>query len=238
MKKTNGLFLSLAMICFSFSAFSQQKNLVTSFASKEIAVDPNSPPLPMDGNLKDGEFALTFDDGPDPLTTPKILEILKKHGIKATFFEVGSMVEAQPEITRQILKAGHSVGSHSWNHADLATLAIDEAMGNIKRGHKAVELAGNFHTPFFRFPFFSWTDELMTVVRGLGLTPFHANVVTEDWMTPDPKELLEKSLGMLETEKHGIILFHDIQPQTAEMLDAFLDEFEARGYTSVVFRAK
>ncbi|MGZ3695829.1 MAG: polysaccharide deacetylase family protein, partial [Bdellovibrionota bacterium] len=105
-------------------------------------------------------------------------------------------------------------------------------------GHSTVEAAAGrrFHSHFFRFPGFSSTPELIEALKPLGLTAFNANIVTEDWATPNPQELLEKSLAMVENEQHGIVLFHDVQPQTAEMLDEFLSEIKKRGFKTVVFR--
>jgi peptidoglycan-N-acetylglucosamine deacetylase len=226
-------------ICIVFAGISAGAGLPAQASiTQEILIDPSQPPLPSDGNLKDGQFALTFDDGPDPLNTMRILKTLKKYDIKATFFEVGTFAALYPEVTKEILKQGHSLGSHSWDHSDLATLSLKEGTENILQGHTAVErAAGNgFHTPFFRFPFFSSTPELDSALMAQGLTAFSANTVPGDWMTPDPKKLLANSLAALDAQKHGIFLLHDVHPQTAEMLDAFLEQFVAKGYRTVVFR--
>lgn len=211
----------------------------SSGVSREVTIDPGAQ-LPVDGNLKDGEIALTFDDGPDPVITTKILNILKKYEVKAVFFQIGIFAQNHPEMAKEILAQGHSLGSHSWDHSDLAALPLNEAIANLVRGHEAVEKASgpHFHTPFFRFPKFSDSNELKKAVSNIGFTAFYANIITEDWMTPDPKVLLQKSLDALEANKKGIVLFHDIQPQTAEMLEAFLKEIFARGYKTVVFRSK
>ena len=235
--KTPPIFITALPLLFVL--LSTPSSFAGKLMSREVFVDPRAS-LAADGGLSDGEFALTFDDGPAPHITRKILAILRAHEVKAVFFEVGLNAEAHPELTQQILKEGHSLGSHSWDHADLATLPLADAVENIERGHAAVLSAagGRFSTPFFRFPGFSWTAQLLDAVQKLGLLPFQANIVTEDWMTPDPRELLKKALAMVDREKHGILLFHDIQPQTAEMLDAFLTELENRGSKSVVFRAR
>jgi peptidoglycan/xylan/chitin deacetylase (PgdA/CDA1 family) len=200
-------------------------------SSIEVVVEPGTHLL--HGDLPDHHLALTFDDGPEPTLTRRILATLAKHGVQATFFEVGRNAEANPDVTREIAEQGHSLGSHSWDHADLSTLSLDDAIANAERGHVAITGAA----PFFRFPFFRSTDPLMTALHARGLSTFHANIVSEYHVTPDPDELLAKSLAAVEAEQRGIVIFHDIQSQTADMLDAFLDEIEARGYKTVVFRA-
>jgi len=101
-----------------------------------------------------------------------------------------------------------------------------------------VDAAGGAHAPFFRFPQFATSPELLDAAADRGLAVVHANIVTEDWMTPDPDELLAKALAAVEAEGGGIVLFHDVQLSTADMLDAFLTEVADRGYETVVFRPR
>ena len=236
--------LEFMRVCFFLFLFllgqvTGASSLKTWSGTREVFVGVNQAPLPLDGGLKIGEIALTFDDGPDPVTTLKILNILKKHHLKAMFFEVGTSAQAHPEVTRAILNQGHSLGSHSWDHQDLTALPLQDALENIQQGQAAVMQAGHLkQLPFFRFPYFASTPELLAAVQRSGLIAFGANIVTEDWMTPDSRELLAKSLRYVEDQKKGILLFHDVQPQTAEMLDEFLTEINKRGYRTVVFRLR
>ena len=212
---------------------------VDAFAGRVVPVK-NGSAVPLDGALQENEFALTFDDGPDPEITPKILEVLARHGVKATFFEVGERALAHPEITKAVLAAGHALGSHSWDHSDLTQMPEAEAEANIRRGHLAVEEAagGGFHSSFFRFPYFYSNEALQAAVRGMGYSAFPANVVTEDWLAQTPAELLAKSLRFAQEQGHGIILFHDVQPPTPVMMDEFLTAMETRGARFVEFRAE
>lgn len=212
---------------------------LTAFAGRVVPVK-NGTAVPLDGALRANEFALTFDDGPDPEITPKILAVLAKHGVKATFFEVGERALAHPELTKAVLAAGHALGSHSWDHADLTQLPEAEAEANIRRGHRAVEeAAGNgFHANFFRFPYFYSNEALQAAVQGMGYSAFPANVVTEDWLDQTPAALLAKSLRVVKEQGHGIILFHDVQPPTPVMMDEFLTAMEAQGAQFVEFRAE
>jgi peptidoglycan-N-acetylglucosamine deacetylase len=207
--------------------------------STEIVIDPLLTAFTTDGGLAPGQLALTFDDGPDPLTTPRILDILDSHRVQATFFQVGFFAEAHRDVIADVLARGHTLGSHSFSHADLTTLSLQVAIDDIERGHAAVaDAASGAIAPFFRFPMFATSQQLLDAVADRGLAVLHANIITEDWMTPGPDELLAKSLAAVETEGGGIVLFHDNQPQTADMLDAFLTDVIGRGYETVVFRPR
>ncbi|MFH2009890.1 MAG: endo-1,4-beta-xylanase [bacterium] len=208
--------------------------------SLEVVVDPITTRLLIQGDLEQGQLALTFDDGPDPEHTLPLLDILDDHGVKATFFQIGLHAQAHPELTREILARGHALGSHSWDHTDLTELPLPEAVANLEQGHAAVESAAGAgsYLPFFRFPFFASNEDLMTAAAQRGLAVFQANIITEDWLTPDAAELLTNAVDAVEAEGSGIVLFHEYQPQTVEMLDAFLTEIRERGYDTVVFRPR
>jgi peptidoglycan/xylan/chitin deacetylase (PgdA/CDA1 family) len=204
--------------------------------SREVIV--SRAPVPIDGGLNDHEVALTFDDGPDAVITPKVLDVLKKHDMKAVFFLEGDHAEKNPALVKRMLREGHSIGSHSWDHSDLGKMPLNEAMDNLRRGHKAVEAAAGTRTHFFRFPNISSTPALFKGLDEEHLLAFDTNIVTEDWLPMTAKELLAKSLRVLEEKKRGIVLFHDVQAHTGEMLDEFLSELSKRGYTTAVFRSK
>ncbi|MFH1690484.1 MAG: endo-1,4-beta-xylanase [Candidatus Eisenbacteria bacterium] len=208
--------------------------------SIEQLVDPITTPVLTGDELEAGQVALTFDDGPDPVTTLAILEILEAHGVRATFFQIGQHAEAYPEITEEIARRGHALGSHSWDHTDLAQLSLSDAVANLERGHAAVEEAAGVgaYLPFFRFPHLSSNDDLLEAAQRRGLVVFQANIINQDWMTQDVDELLDNALDAVEATGSGIVLFHEYQPQTVEMLDPFLDEIEARGYQTVVFQPR
>jgi len=138
--------------------------------STEVFVDPRLTPFVDDADLADGQLALTFDDGPDPETTGRILDTLLAHGVQATFFQVGMHAESHPEITRRIIAEGHSLGSHSWDHEDLATLPLAEAIDNLERGHGAVQDAAGSQVRFFRLGIAPITGSMATRVGRAGVT--------------------------------------------------------------------
>ena len=239
-RKTALAFTLVVSLCLACRHPEEPQPEVVDWSSREVVVDPVVTPLLLDGGLTDGQVALTFDDGPDPETTPQILEILDDHGVKGTFFQIGMHAQEHPEITQEIVAQGHALGSHGWKHVDLTELPLDEAIANLEQGHAAVEQAAGAgsYLPFFRFPHLSSNGDLMEATAQHALTVFHANIVAEDWMTPDADELLSKALDAVEAEGHGILLLHEYQPQTVEMLDELLDELRQRGYETVVFRPR
>lgn len=186
--------------------------------------------------LADKELVLTFDDGPWPTTTPKVLDALKAECVKATFFLVGRNTEAHPALARREHAEGHTVGHHTYSHPLLDHLSMEKAEADINRGIQRDDLAVygkariNPVTPFFRFPGFASSPALLARMRDRGLVVFGADVWASDWnpMTPDAE--LQLLLGRIEHVGRGIVLLHDTKAQTAHMLPALLRALKVRGY--------
>ncbi len=190
--------------------------------------------------LQPKEVVLTFDDGPMPTVTRSILDTLDRYCTKATFFQVGKMAIAYPSTVRNIIARGHTVGSHTWSHPlSLRRMSIDKANEEIEKGFAAVTLAaGQPVAPFFRFPGLSDSGPMLRHLQQRGIAAFTVDTVSNDSYISDSEKLLERTLKELETQKGGIVLFHDIKPTTARMLPKFLAELQQRGYTVVHMRAK
>jgi len=186
------------------------------------------------------EVVLTFDDGPMPGVTRSILETLDRFCTKATFFSVGRMAVAYPDLVREILKRGHTLGTHTWSHPmNLPRLKGRQAIDQIESGFAAVALAaGQPIAPFFRFPGLSDSAALVRHLEERGIATFTVDVVSNDSYIADPERLVERTLMQLAAESGGIALFHDIKPQTAKALPKLLAEMKARGYRIVHMRAK
>src|SRR3984957_13381542 len=128
--------------------------------------------------LWDHEVVLTFDDGPWPPTTPKVLAALAKECVHATFFLIGKPASEHPELVRRIAAEGHTLGHHSWTHPDLAQIKPADAVEQIDHGISAVEMA--LHgvatttpsTPFFRFPGFESTPATLDLLQARGIVVF------------------------------------------------------------------
>src|SRR3972149_2376488 len=185
------------------------------------------------------ELVLTFDDGPWPGTTPKVLDALKRECVRATFFLLGGSAKAQPALARRALAEGHSIGHHTFAHPRLDHMPLAKAEAEIDRGIAADEVAlygqrrSNPTTPFFRFPGFSSHRALLERLSQRGLVVFGADVWASDWDPMSPEQQLRLILARIERVGRGIVLFHDTKAQTANMLPAFLRELKRRGYRIV-----
>lgn len=187
------------------------------------------------------EVVLTFDDGPWPKTTPAILDALAAECVRATFFLIGDNAKARPALVRRELAEGHTVAHHSMTHpaATLARLPFDAAMAEIRKGIAADENAAYGtsgaapRVPFFRFPGFASTPELLEELDRAGIAVFGADFWASDWNKMTPEAELELVLKRLEAAGGGIVLFHDTKAQTAAMIPAFLKALKERGYKVV-----
>lgn len=219
---------------FPERAFSRSK-VKLQLPSIEVPVDAAAGPLLIRGGLKKGEIALTFDDGPHPKRTARLLEILANAGVRATFFQVGEMTTSYPEISKQVAEAGHMVGSHTFTHPQLPKLSAKDAESEIRSGREAVALASGTDIPFFRFPYGARNTYLNEFIKSQGMASFLWNMDSADWKLRDPKVLLARVKAQLDHEQGGIILFHDIHEQTVIALPYVLEELRARGFTTVVY---
>jgi peptidoglycan/xylan/chitin deacetylase (PgdA/CDA1 family) len=162
---------------------------------------------------KPGELALTFDDGPNPRWTPRLLDELANHGIKATFFLLGSRAEAEPELVRRIAAAGHSIGNHSWSHPNLALASADRVLAELMRTSASIENAIGAPVRFFRPPFGARRPAVLRIARRLGMTPVLWNAMTSDWSGLAAEQIAERLAGRIEgLERRGWaanIVLHD-----------------------------
>ena len=185
--------------------------------------------------LQDKEVIITFDDGPQVKLTDRILEALKKHCTKATFFIVGKMAVGLPEIVRRVHAGGHTVATHTWSHLNLSrkknrAIAIEE----IEKGVSAVKrAAGKPIAPFFRFPFLRDSKEAMIHLAKRNIGIFSMSVDSFDFKFRSPKRLTEKVISKLKSARKGILLLHDIQPVTAKAMPLILDELKANDFKIV-----
>ena len=202
--------------------------------SRVLAVDAATSPrvglksFPQTLPLQDHEVVLTFDDGPWPATTPKVLAALAHECVRATFFLIGKPASEHPELVRKIAAQGHTIGHHTWTHQNLMQIKPSEADEEIDHGISAVEMALNGaatttpSTPFFRFPGFQSTPATLDWLQKRGIVVFGTDLWASDWNPMTPKQELKLLTGRLKTAGRGIILLHDPQAHTAAMLPAFL----------------
>jgi peptidoglycan/xylan/chitin deacetylase (PgdA/CDA1 family) len=189
--------------------------------------------------LRDKEVVLTFDDGPWPGNTPAVLRALADECLKATFFEIGKHATWHPEITKQVIEAGMTVGTHTWSHQDLArnpyAKDIEQAKAEIEMGISAVHMAagGGKVAPFFRFPALQHPPQLMSYLAERNIGVFSTDIDSRDFKLHKPEEVIKSVMSQLEKHGKGIILVHDFKHHTAEALPELLRQLKAGGYKVV-----
>jgi peptidoglycan/xylan/chitin deacetylase (PgdA/CDA1 family) len=160
-----------------------------------------------------GELALTFDDGPNPAWTPRLLDLLAAHNLHATFFIVGSRAQAEPALVRNILDAGHLIGNHSWSHPNLALASARRIYDELSRTSQTLSQIAGAPIRFFRPPFGARRPEVLRSARRLGLTPVLWNAMTSDWKDPSAdaiaNQLIHKIDGLQRKGQAANIVLHD-----------------------------
>lgn len=189
---------------------------------------------PLAEQLQPGEVVLTFDDGPDLFRTRPVLDLLAGECTQASFFLIGVEAEKHPNIVRDILAHGHTVGSHSWSHPDLSKMPLDQALVDIRRGHAAVEAAAGQNVAFFRFPFIAATPELYAAVAADGLIDVTVTTDGQDWTDLQPGQSAATIMSKLEAnQRRGILLLHDPFPRSDERTRTLLKSLKTEGYRVV-----
>jgi peptidoglycan/xylan/chitin deacetylase (PgdA/CDA1 family) len=189
--------------------------------------------------LQPGEVVLTFDDGPWPHHTPAVLAALAANCTKAVFFPIGEHSMWAPEILRQVAAAGHTIGSHTWSHADLLKKTPQEGKDEIEKGISAVRWAlGAPAAPFFRFPMLRHPPELVTYLGERNIAVWSADMDSLDFKIRKPDQVINSVLTKLKKDGKGIVLMHDFQRGTAEAAPELLHQLKLAGYKVVFVKAK
>lgn len=187
--------------------------------------------------LHDGEVVLTFDDGPIPGRTDAVLKTLDEFGVKATFLMVGQMADAYPALARKVAERGHSIGTHTQNHVNLASVGEARAIDQIERGRisvaDALRPAGLRPAPFFRFPYLADTAALRGYLARRSVVVIDSDIDSKDYFKVGPDAVRARTIAAVAARRSGIILFHDIHPRTVAMLPGLLSDLKARGYKVV-----
>ncbi|MFL9824544.1 polysaccharide deacetylase family protein [Rhodoplanes sp. SY1] len=189
--------------------------------------------------LADMEVVLTFDDGPRPGRTDRVLDTLARECVRASFFVLGKHALAHPALLRRIAAEGHTVAHHTFAHPLLDRMSTTAAEREIDHGIAAVETALHGRpserptVPFFRFPGFASTPALLDRLHQRGIVVFGADLWASDWTDMAPGQQLDLVLARLEASRGGILLFHDPRLQTVQMLPAFLRALKSRGFRVV-----
>jgi peptidoglycan/xylan/chitin deacetylase (PgdA/CDA1 family) len=185
--------------------------------------------------LREKEVVLTFDDGPWPGNTERVLKALADQCTKALFFPIGKHSGYRPDILKEVVKAGHTVGSHTWSHKDLSKLTADEAKTEIEMGIAAVSIAlGNKPiAPFFRFPALRHPPEMVKYLGDRNVGIFSTDMDSFDFKIHKPEQVVKSVMTKLAKHGKGIILMHDFQHGTSEAAPELLKQLKAGGYKVV-----
>ena len=185
------------------------------------------------------EVVLTFDDGPWPVNTRAVLDALAQHCLKATFFPIGKHALWHPEILKQVAAEGHTVGGHTWSHANLGKAKDNKATEEIEKGFSAIKLAiGASPQPFFRFPNLQDPKDALAYLGTRNIAVFSHDLDSFDFKMRKPEDVVKAVMTKLERKGKGIILMHDFQQATAKAAPALFVELKAKGYKVVHMRAK
>lgn len=188
--------------------------------------------------LRNNEVLLTFDDGPWP-TTPLVLKALADECVRATFFSIGKHATYYPEILKQVVEAGHTVGSHTWSHADLSRKSVEEGKEEIEKGISAVAAAiGPNASPIFRFPALRHPPELVTYLGQRNVAIWSTDMDSFDFKMRKPEQVVASVMAKLKKHGKGIVLMHDFQQSTAHAVADLLAQIKAGGYKIVHMKTK
>jgi len=191
--------------------------------------------------LADHEVILTFDDGPNPGTTDRILDALAEQCVKATFFIIGRHAEEFPQLVKRAFAEGHTIGHHTYSHPERTLRFMSEAAAkaDIDRGFAADDLAlygkaeAEPKIPFFRFPGFADTPALDAWLSLRNIAIFGADAWASDWEPQTPDEELDRLMRRLRQSKGGIVLLHDTKRSTALILPSLLEILKLEGFKIV-----
>ena len=188
-------------------------------------------------------IALTYDDGPNDPHTLRLLEMLAKHEVKATFFMIGRFVRERPEIARAVAQAGHVIGNHTFTHPLLIFESAEQTRVQLLDCRAALDDVIGEHSNLFRPPFGGRRPATLRVARKLGLEPVMWNVTGYDWSAP-PAAVIEKKVGR-QIRGGDVILLHDgghkgmgaDRSQTVIATDNLIRRYKDQGYEFVTIPA-
>jgi polysaccharide deacetylase family sporulation protein PdaB len=223
--KRAGLLLYLGVLLFILTlSFS-----LTSFAAddrdRDSVVDVNR-----DASKPTKKIALTFDDGPNREATPRILKILEKYDVKATFFVVGWRVYNFRDLILNMVQNGHEIGNHSYDHPYLNKLKDDEIKKQLQMTNTAIEKVAGIKVTLYRPPYASYDDRVLSIGSDLSMELALWTINPEDWRSPGKEIIISRILR--DAQDGSIVLLHD-KTQTAEALPTLIESLKEQGFELV-----
>ncbi|HMH04111.1 MAG TPA: polysaccharide deacetylase family protein [Candidatus Udaeobacter sp.] len=227
------LFFGFATLSFTLGLGAEPTPAKRAVTAREVRTTPEEPGITFNSVHVDGPYiAMTFDDGPSATLTPKLLDLLTTHHIKATFFVIGENVAEHPEIVARAAREGHEIANHSWSHPNLGKMSDDSVRRQLQQTDDAIKNATGKRPTLMRPPYGSITarekrwihDEFAYDIILWDVDPY-------DWKRPGPAVVRARILK--ETRPGSIVLSHDIHPGTIEAMPSTFDELEAKGFKFV-----
>jgi peptidoglycan-N-acetylglucosamine deacetylase len=184
-------------------------------------------------------IALTYDDGPNDPHTYRLLEVLEKRGARATFFLVGRYAQQRPEIVREVVKAGHAIGNHTFTHPNLAIASVVQNRLQIEECQRAILEVTGEAPRLFRPPYGGRRPATLQIAHSLGLEPVMWNVTSYDWQVPPAEKIVKTCVRQM--RGGDVILMHDgshrafgaDRSQTVLATETLLERYQAAGYEFV-----
>lgn len=189
------------------------------------------------GEVPKKVIALTFDDGPDERYTPKVLDVLKKYHVKATFFLLGSRVKKYPNVAKRIVKEGHVIGNHTYWHPQLTKTGKDNMKWEIKKTEKEIEHATGHRTSLFRAPYGALNDNLVKEIGDMGYKGIGWSIDTNDWRELPTKKIISNVMNY--AHPGAITLMHSAGHWTLDLsgtvqaLEKIIPRLRKEGYEFV-----
>ncbi len=226
------LFFCFAILSFSLGLEAEPTPAKRS-ATRETRATPEEPGITFNSVHVDGPYiAMTFDDGPSATLTPKLLDLLAAHHIKATFFVIGENVAEHPEIVARAAQEGHEIANHSWSHPNFGKMSDENVRRQLQQTDDAIKNATGKRPTLLRPPYGSITArEKRWIHDEFGYEIILWDVDPYDWKRPGPAVVRARILK--ETRPGSIVLSHDIHPGTIEAMPSTFDELEAKGFKFV-----
>jgi peptidoglycan/xylan/chitin deacetylase (PgdA/CDA1 family) len=197
----------------------------------------DSAPLPKasafisSGPSEGRRVALTFDDGPTPGVTDRILDELHRRNLRATFFIIGSKVGAAPDLVRRAFAEGHTVANHSFTHPNLSRLPDAQILDELRKTQDTIADLLNVRPVWFRPPYGGFRGDQVHLATSLGLRAVLWSLDPHDWSKPNSESIIQ--LVSQNVQPGSIVLCHDLHPVTADALPAILDDFERASLAQV-----
>lgn len=217
---STALFLC-AVLASGFGLAMQQENTIGSDENITCVTDKEE-------RMENPKIAITFDDGPDPVYTPQLLDGLKERGAKASFFLMGKQAEAHPELVRRMQEEGHLIGNHTYSHIQLNKKNRETFKAELKKTNELLTQITGEEIQFVRPPYGSWDKSLETE---LTMLPVLWNIDPMDWCSSNVSAIVKKVTG--KARENAVILMHDEYSSSVTAALEIVDILQKEGYEFV-----